>query len=140
MSDLISRKYLLDKFKHISVGSWKTVTVGPAYTVWDACRDLIENAPSTESERPIGRWIRNEYGHFECSECNNGVINQPTMMGKPMFDYCPFCGAKMFESADDCIKSCDTCKHYNRKDPNIPFCDLPVDDCECTFHDRWVHI
>lgn len=50
-----------------------------------------------EQETKTGRWIKreSEIVLFECSVCKDGYIDQPTCMGKPMFKYCPNCGAKM---------------------------------------------
>lgn len=42
-----------------------------------------------------GKWIFEGLIGFVCSECKEGYRDQPTLMGKPMFDYCPICGAKM---------------------------------------------
>lgn len=41
-----------------------------------------------------GHWM-NDDGIFICSCCNSGYEEQPTLMGKPMFEWCPVCGAKM---------------------------------------------
>ena len=35
-----------------------------------------------------GRWIDADFcGQYECSECGNNAVD--------LYDYCPFCGAKM---------------------------------------------
>lgn len=36
-----------------------------------------------------------EMGVFLCSSCGNGWKEQPTLMGKPLYEWCPVCGAKM---------------------------------------------
>lgn len=41
------------------------------------------------------RWNQLDNGGFVCSACMGGYKVQPTLMGKPMFEYCPICGAKM---------------------------------------------
>lgn len=56
---------------------------------------FIHELPSAQPERKTGRWIESDTDGFVCSECRNGYRNQPTMMGKPMFEYCPVCGSKM---------------------------------------------
>ena len=46
-------------------------------------------------EPPVvhARWYKNL-----CSNCGSGLKkNPPTLSGKPLFDFCPFCGAKMDE-------------------------------------------
>ena len=60
----------------------------------------IANLPSVQPveavpERKKGRWIPSDTEGFVCSICRNGYRIQPTLMGKPMFDYCPVCGARM---------------------------------------------
>lgn len=42
-----------------------------------------------------GNWVASDEDGFVCSICRCGYKDQPTMMGKPMFDYCPVCGARM---------------------------------------------
>ena len=49
---------------------------------------------SQPAEPKRGKWIDNGEA-FICSECRSGYKEQPTLMGKPMFEFCPMCGAKM---------------------------------------------
>ena len=58
----------------------------------------MNDAPS--ADRPQGEWIPSDTDGFVCSVCKNGYRNQPTLMGRPMFEYCPVCGARM-KGADD---------------------------------------
>ena len=58
----------------------------------------MNDAPS--ADRPQGEWIPSDTDGFVCSVCKNGYRNQPTLMGRPMFEYCPVCGAQM-KGADD---------------------------------------
>ena len=60
--------------------------------------DDIRALPS--ADRPQGEWIPSDTDGFVCSVCKNGYRNQPTLMGRPMFEYCPVCGARM-KGADD---------------------------------------
>ena len=48
-----------------------------------------------EAQPKRGMWIKSDTDAFVCSACRNGYKNQPTIMGKPMFEYCPCCGARM---------------------------------------------
>lgn len=48
-----------------------------------------------------GEWIPSDTDGFVCSVCRNGYRNQPTFMGKPMFEYCPVCGAHMKGAGDE---------------------------------------
>ena len=43
--------------------------------------------------RQIGEWVRDD-DDFLCSRCGSGT-HQPTLMGTPMFAFCPICGAYM---------------------------------------------
>jgi len=85
--DCISRQSVLEKAYKIAGYDRNAYVVDVAD---------IEALPSVSTEK-TGRWIKreNEFGLFECSVCKGGYIDQPTCMGKPMFKYCPNCGAKM---------------------------------------------
>jgi len=52
------------------------------------------------ADRPQGEWFKDDEGTFICSACGSGYKDQPTLMGKPMFKWCPICGARM-KGADD---------------------------------------
>lgn len=54
-------------------------------------KNHIENMPEAVKS---GEW-KNIDDTFICSVCECGFKNQPTLMGKPMFDFCPVCGADM---------------------------------------------
>lgn len=60
----------------------------------------IRMAINSLAERKTGRWIKDDGNGFLCSVCNSGYKNQPTCMGKPMFLFCPECGAKMEGGAE----------------------------------------
>ena len=53
-----------------------------------------------DEERKTGRWLKDGENDFLCSVCNNGYKDQPTCMGKPMFMFCPCCGAFMKGGAE----------------------------------------
>lgn len=59
-----------------------------------------ERVEKIRASRPRGKWIE-ENGIPICSECNNGYNTQPRCMGKPMFEFCPICGADMREADND---------------------------------------
>jgi len=69
---------------------------------WEKYSDkLWKNAYERgKADRPQGEWIPSDTDGFVCSVCKNGYRNQPTLMGRPMFEYCPVCGARM-KGADD---------------------------------------
>lgn len=55
----------------------------------------VDHAPTVDAV-PVrhGRWEWNGEA-FICSACGNGHKGQPTIMGQPMFEFCPMCGADM---------------------------------------------
>ena len=114
MSDLIRRE---DAIK--AVEECLKLLARPRYTVktaieaipsvdiphseeWEKYSDkLWKNAYERgKADRPQGEWIPSDTDGFVCSVCKNGYRNQPTLMGRPMFEYCPVCGARM-KGADD---------------------------------------
>lgn len=81
MGDLISRCELFNKLATVQ-------TLGEAY-------GIIQEMPTVDAV-PVrhGRWKWNGEA-FICSACGNGHKGQPTIMGQPMFEFCPICGARM---------------------------------------------
>ena len=61
----------------------------------------IEKIELIQSAERKGEWIKSETDGFICSACGSGYRDQPTCMGKPMFEYCPVCGAKMKGAEDE---------------------------------------
>lgn len=62
--------------------------------------NAIYNLPSADvAEIKRGRWEVDDIGIkvvATCSVCRN-EIEMPTCLGKPIYSYCPACGAKMDE-------------------------------------------
>ena len=54
-----------------------------------------------DADRPQGEWFKDDEGTFICSACGSGYKDQPTIMGKPIFKWCPLCGARMKGADDD---------------------------------------
>ena len=54
-----------------------------------------------EAQPQSGRWIKSDTDGFVCSVCHNGYKTQPTLMGMPMFEFCPCCGADMRGKQDE---------------------------------------
>ena len=54
---------------------------------------VVEDLPSVSAQQKMGRWEWNQYdanpkiGNFHCSLCHS--------IGRPYYDYCPGCGAKI---------------------------------------------
>lgn len=67
--------------------------------------DAIDNAPTVE--RPKGKWIPNDtlFHHgktsWRCSVCNDVIDDVPTCMNKPLYKFCPNCGAEMRGGQDN---------------------------------------
>ena len=117
MDDLISREVAIDGLdahyvEHRNLNDWQEG--------WNAALDWVkytylDDLPSAQPDlssysdklwraayergkaeaRMRGRWIESDTDGFVCSVCRNGYKTQPTIMGKPMFEFCPCCGAKM---------------------------------------------
>lgn len=96
MSDLIDRQAAIDEIK--ALYEWHdTVTE-------DMAVDHLNRLPSA-GPRPRGRWRPNFIYHYEdrfvCSVCGRSY-KVDTCMGKPIWDFCPNCGADMRgEEQDD---------------------------------------
>lgn len=81
MSDLISRGKLFNLLAPVQ-------TLGEAYGIIQGM-ETVDAVPVRH-----GRWEWNGEA-FICSACGNGHKGQPTIMGQPMFEFCPMCGADM---------------------------------------------
>ena len=57
-------------------------------------KELSEAIEALEEQKG-GEWVWDGVDAYLCSECASGYKEQPTLMGKPMFKYCPICGARM---------------------------------------------
>ncbi len=109
-SDLIDRRAAIDAY-----GDWY-VEEGTEEGFIGTVKQLLEGLPSADIQEELenaymhgytaaearyrdtlrhGYWIESDTDGFVCSVCRNGYRNQPTLMGKPMFEYCPVCGARM---------------------------------------------
>ena len=92
MAEYIERRAALN-IVEFECGEWS----GLARTIVEE----IESIPAADVAPVVhGRWNQLDNGGFVCSVCMGGYKAQPTRMGKPMFEYCPICGAKM-EGGDE---------------------------------------
>lgn len=68
-------------------------------------KDVIENLPSTQSERKTGRWILWNYPGEECARCSacGEEYDQMDLYigGNDYPNYCPNCGAYMKGKPND---------------------------------------
>ena len=81
MSDFISRQDALDAVNDCGI-----------------CIQKILDLPSAETERKKGKWKPFDltWGRsvYSCTACGKAV-DIPTEMSKPIYNYCPNCGADM---------------------------------------------
>ena len=87
MSDLMSKGELFNKLATVQ-------TLGEAYGIIQGM-ETVDAVPVRH-----GRWEWNGEA-FICSACGNGHKGQPTIMGQPMFEFCPVCGARNIEGDDE---------------------------------------
>ena len=67
----------------------------------NAVLDSIDEQPTIATVPVVhGQW---EYWNFDVYKCSNcdGYSRVKEVMGKPSWDYCPLCGAKMDGGKDD---------------------------------------
>ena len=96
MSDLISRKHLLNWLRNYQFENFAEVGHERQYNFMENLIKGVENEPTVEAVPVVhGEWIKNNKGIFICSKCNNGYKQQPTCLGEPMFHFCPVCGSYM---------------------------------------------
>lgn len=95
LNDLISRQAAIDALaKHEK-------SKGHNYTLFvdivSECAEIIRDLPTVKSER-IGRWVPFDltWGRsvYACTACGD-AFEVPTVCGKPIYAYCPYCGARM---------------------------------------------
>lgn len=65
-------------------------------------KEDIDAAPTIEPKK--GKWKPFDltWGRsvWACDACGE-TVDVPTLSGKPIFDYCPWCGARMDEVSDE---------------------------------------
>lgn len=92
MTDLISRQAAIDAFEK-ELCDVREFAVG-----FVGAKRILESVPSVQPERKKARWILEPYSvendtwAHRCGECLKFAMIGG---GKPLFRYCPSCGAKM---------------------------------------------
>lgn len=70
-------------------------TIPDADASWNEIMQAIDMAiEALKAERHEEWEYDDRSGQFICSKCEGGV-NMPTLMGEPLYKWCPWCGAKM---------------------------------------------
>lgn len=96
MTDYISRDEILDFLQ--------VVPIDLGYREIDDVEQFVKQLPAADVVEMVhGEWIKDRlistgggtYGVYRCSVCKSGY--QDVGYG---FDYCPYCGAKMYSSAE----------------------------------------
>ena len=92
LEDCISREWVLEEFEK----GRKTISKSEYFDelVW-----LVIHAPSVVPSRAEGEWIKRtkqsliaQVNFAYCSECGQPIMHEHT---RPLWNYCPHCGAKM---------------------------------------------
>lgn len=103
MAEYIERQAVMNKFAEVVAPSNNSDFQKPP-TRNDVV-EIVENLPSADV-RPVvhGRWEPWDltYGrrYYFCSACKM-TVDMPTVMGAPMFRYCPYCGADTREGREE---------------------------------------
>ena len=94
--DLIERNIIFEKVTELY-----RYSKGDMHIAYRELLDYILDMPAADVKRmKRGRWFHiNNDGFIYCSECNNEAY-WDTDYGQQLFDYCPYCGAKMIKDGD----------------------------------------
>lgn len=93
--------YFYSSFEKMTVAEFLTIVhefIDNAPTVPQTIITEFKGCDNCELERPQGEWKPFDltFGRsiYYCSECKNS-LDLPIENGKPLFNFCPNCGAKM---------------------------------------------
>ena len=98
MSDYISREAAIAYAVSGRIRTLPTTEDGENWIRVNEVRESLKSVPAADVvERQKGKWekIRDSYCAWSCSVCKEIVIAMPEQMGRPLYDYCPNCGADM---------------------------------------------
>ena len=99
MDDMISRQAAIDALRDYLVG--KRCPDDGTLTCRLIENEVINKLPPIQPKR--GKWLPDNnnyiYEQYVCSECKNS-FKVDTRKGKPMWNFCPNCGAKMVRRTD----------------------------------------
>lgn len=73
-------------------------------TIQEIFPQIIDDEPTIEAE-PVkhGKWERHTNfagNYYTCTVCKNVAREMPECMGEPIYEFCPYCGARMDGGAD----------------------------------------
>ena len=102
--DAISREELLkaidtwDKFGYTETGCFVREPKGDyvPYIHYDDAIKCIKGMPSVTQKS--GKWIYRREDKYSCSKCGTTTsVDEAGIDEKPMYKFCPYCGARMVE-------------------------------------------
>lgn len=94
-------KYILKQEAIFALTNEANIHNNPVKRAYTRAAALIEQIKA-EDVQPVkhGRWFHiNNGGIIYCSECENEAY-WDTDYGQQLFDYCPYCGARMIKDGD----------------------------------------
>lgn len=86
------------KAQRAATEAWKMKVTGKVETILNQFIDWVNNAPTIEPERKVGKWIDQKGGGCCCSECGRYALDEVDgnfIHVAAKSNYCPNCGAKM---------------------------------------------
>lgn len=94
MSDLISRKALLEKLKRSRMCHAQN---GRELELLCRCENIVKEQPTVEAVPVVyGEWEQTRFAcEYICSNCQALSYAQITKTGYKKFNFCPHCGADM---------------------------------------------
>ena len=98
-NDLISRQAAIEELRMMMIALYRY----DATAVISCAIYKLQNLPSAEPNRKMGKWIHDGYDHphgvdwMHCSECGKRDVYLPATMT----NYCPNCGAEMVKGEED---------------------------------------
>ena len=101
MAEYISREEAIKELREVYEQEYPTASGDfDEYASHDVPNVLINMKAAAVQPVKHGRWFHiNNDGIIYCSECNNEAY-WDTDYGQQLFDYCPYCGAKMIKGGD----------------------------------------
>lgn len=94
-------KYILKQAAIFALTNEASTHNNPVKRAYTRAAAIIEQI-TAEDVQPVkhGRWFHiNNGGIIYCSECENEAY-WDTDYGQQLFDFCPYCGAKMVKDGD----------------------------------------
>lgn len=91
---------LIDERMCFGRGKWSKHHMPEIDDYWKAGQMAIKALKQPMRKKGKWRWSE-DMMCFICSECESGWKEQPTLMGKPLYEWCPVCGADMRGGQDE---------------------------------------